>query len=140
MSSQPETDARLMSSHSNSVTILLSSHTSARSWTASWLPIPLWPHWQNSQHHQAPVQPVALPLWGRHHLSHSKALPQGRPILLPPVSTSTGRWLHTAMQESHNPVGVYRIKHFPSRARPKTTPGTTLPGPFSFRTLTAVST
>ena len=63
-----------------------------------------------------------------------------RPFSLPAVSTSIGRWLHTAMQESNNPVRVYRIKHFPSRARPKTTPGTTLPGLCSFGNLAVVST
>ena len=43
-----------MHSHSNAVTLLLSSHMSARSWTISWLAIPPWSHWQKSQQHQAP--------------------------------------------------------------------------------------
>ena len=102
--------------------------------------MPLQPHQQNSQQHQAPIQPLALPIQNKHHLSRSKALPQARLIHLLAVSTSTGRWLHTAMQESHNPVGVYSSSLF-------------LPGPdskqhlkplcqalFSFRTLTTVST
>ena len=103
ISSQPETDTKLTSSHSNSVTLLLSSPTAARSWTTSWIAIPLWPHWQNFQQHQAPVQPAALPLWDKCHLSCSKALPQARPIPQPAVSTSMGRQLHPATKDSHNP-------------------------------------
>ena len=40
-----------------------------------------------------------------------------RPIPPPAASPSIGKWLHTAMQESHNPVGVYRINTFPSQAQ-----------------------
>ena len=85
-----------MSSHSNLVTLLHSSHTAARSWIACLPAIPLWPHWWRSQQHQAPVWRVALSLWGQHYLSHNKALPLTTSIPWPAVSTSMGRQPHTA--------------------------------------------
>ena len=57
-----------MSSCSNLVILLHSLPTSTRSWTACLLAIPLQPHWQMSQQHHAPVQGMALSLWGQHHL------------------------------------------------------------------------
>ena len=58
-----------------------------------------------------------------------QTLPWMGPISPSTASTSRGRELHSATWGSHNPVVIYRTKHFPSRARPTTAPGTTLPGP-----------
>ena len=108
-----------MSSLSNSVTLLLSSSKSARSWTASLLAIPLQLHQWKFQQCHAPVQAVASPLQGKHHLSHNKGLLWARSIPPPTLSTSMGRQPHAAMQGSHNPVRFYRNKHCLSRPGPQ---------------------
>ena len=86
MSSQPETGAKLMSSHSNSVTLLHSLPTSARSWITCLPAILLWSHWQTSPLCQSPVQTIALSLQGKHHLFHNKELPQVRSVPPPAVT------------------------------------------------------
>ena len=104
MSSWPETGDASMSSHSNSVTLLLHLPTSAWSWTASLLPIPLWPHWWKSQQCQALVLSVAPPLQGKHHLSCNKALLRARSQSI--HQHFPHQWAGSPMQptqSSHNP-------------------------------------